>query len=130
MKRAILTSALALGALGLVAAHAAGSGSIGFGAGKVGPRAAYSQGKALTYRELACDGCPLGQGELNDDSAMRLADSLEAAYYDLAAGADADVVQALCGDGLEDCKARIEMVHYFLSRRFGPVWIKNTRGGP
>ena len=86
---------------------------------KLSPRAAYAQGKALTFKELVCDGCPLQKNELDADRARSLAASLEAAYDGEKAGTpDDDAVQALCGEGVEDCKLRMETVHYFLSRRY------------
>ncbi len=119
MNRKILTVALGLAAFALAAAYAAGSGSIGVGAGKLSPRAAYSQGKALTFSELVCDDCPVGRDELDKDRAMSLTASLEAAYEgEMAGSPDDDAVQALCAEGVEDCKLRMELVHYFLSRRF------------
>ena len=119
MIRTILAGALLAAGLGTVSLSEAASGSIGVGAGKLSPRAAYAQGKALTFRELVCDGCPLQKSELDKDRAMSLSRSLEAAYDGEKAGtADDDAVQALCGEGVEDCKLRMETVHYFLSRRY------------
>ncbi|MCY4511400.1 MAG: hypothetical protein OXG35_31220, partial [Acidobacteria bacterium] len=59
MKRLVLSAIVLAAGVGLFQASASASGSIGPGPGKVSPRAAYSQGKALTFRELVCDGCPL-----------------------------------------------------------------------
>ncbi len=59
------------------------------------------------------------RNELDGDRAMGLVASLEAAYDGAGAGsADDEAVQALCGEGVEDCQLRMEKVHYFLSRRF------------
>ena len=119
MIRTILLGALLAFGLGTPLPSEAASGSIGVGAGKLSPRAAYAQGKALTFQTLVCDGCPLQKSELNKNRAMSLTQSLEAAYEDRKAGtADDEVVQALCGEGVEDCKLRMETVHYFLTRRF------------
>ena len=119
MIRTILAGALLTAGLGTLSLTEAASGSIGVGAGKLSPRAAYAQGKALTFSELVCDGCPLQKNELDKDRAMSLTRSLEAAYEGEKAGtADDDAVQALCGAGVEDCKLRMETVHYFLTRRF------------
>lgn len=119
MIRTILAGALLTAGLGGAALTEAASGSIGVGAGKLSPRAAYAQGKALTFKELVCDGCPLGKNELDKERAMSLTRSLEAAYEGEKAGtADDEAVQVLCGAGVEDCKLRMETVHYFLSRRF------------
>ncbi len=119
MIRTILAGALLTAGLGTLSLTEAASGSIGVGAGKLSPRAAYAQGKALTFKELVCDGCPLQKNELDKDRAMSLTRSLEAAYEGEKAGtADDEAIQALCGAGVEDCKLRMETVHYFLSRRF------------
>ncbi len=119
MRRKAFLTALGLAALGAGAAYAAGSGSIGIGAGKLSPRAAYSQGKALTFKDLVCDGCPVALSELDKERATSLTASLEAAYDGGTTGSPDDgAVQALCGEGVEDCQLRMELVHYFLSRRF------------
>ena len=119
MIRAILTGILLTAGLGTMSLSEAASGSIGVGAGKLSPRAAYAQGKALTFQELVCDDCPLQKGELDKDRARSLTESLEAAYEGEQAGtADDDAVQALCGEGVDDCKLRMETVHYFLTRRY------------
>ena len=45
--------------------------------------------------------------------------SLEAAYDGNETGSpDDEAVQALCGPGVDDCNVRMEVVHYFLTRRF------------
>lgn len=120
MLRTIFAGALLAAGLALLPAAGAASGSIGVGAGKLSPRAAYAQGKALTYSELACnDGCPLAKNELDADRARSLTASLEAAYDGETTGSpDDEAVGALCGEGVEDCNLRMETVHYFLSRRF------------
>ncbi|MCY4600438.1 MAG: hypothetical protein OXF27_11030 [Acidobacteria bacterium] len=98
------------------------SGSIGTGAGKVSPRAAYSQGKALTFNEIVCDDCPIQKDELDRDRAESLTASLQAVYEGGQAQAgDADAVRALCAGATaddEDCALKMELVHYFLSRRY------------
>ena len=103
--------------------HSAGaSGSIGTGAGKVSPRAAYSQGKALTFNEMVCDDCPLQKDDLNRERAESLTASLQAVYEGgQAQPGDGDAVRALCGGATvddEDCALRMELVHYFLTRRY------------
>jgi hypothetical protein len=119
MIRTIVAGALLAAGMGTASLSDAASGSIGVGAGKLSPRAAYAQGKALTFQELVCDGCPLQKNELSKDRARSLTRSLEAAYEGEKAGtADDDAIQALCGAGIEDCKLRMETVHYFLTRRF------------
>ena len=113
--------ALAAG-LWLIPGLVEASGSIGTGAGKVSPRAAYSQGKALTFNEMVCDDCPLQKSELDRDRAASLTASLQAVYEGGQAEAgDAAAVQALCGGATaddEECALRMELVHYFLSRRY------------
>ena len=107
----------------LCAGSVEASGSIGTGAGKVSPRAAYSQGKALTFNEMVCNDCPLQKGDLDRERAASLTASLQAVYEGgQAAAGDAEAVRALCGGGAtaddEECALRMELVHYFLSRRY------------
>lgn len=121
MPRYIRPGILLAAGIGLFHMTAAASGSIGPGAGKVSPRAAYSQGKALTFNELACGDCPLPRNALDRDRARRLTASIEAVYEGGATGtADDDAVRALCGGAaLEDgCALKLELVHYFLTRRY------------
>ncbi len=120
MLRTILAGILLAAGLAVLPSAGSASGSIGVGAGKLSPRAAYAQGKALTYSELVCDDeCPLAKSELDADRARSLTASLEAAYDGETTGTpDDEAVQALCGEGVEDCNLRMETVHYFLSRRF------------
>ena len=95
------------------------SGSIGPGSGKISPRAAYAQGKALTFDVLVCDSCPVRKNELDRARAQSLADSLEAVHDGKSTGSpDDEAVKAVCGVGTDGCKVRMEVVHYFLSRRF------------
>ena len=98
------------------------SGSVGPGAGKVSPRAAYSQGKSLTFDLLVCDSCPLSRSELDRDRARSLTASLVAVHDGNESGSsDDEAVSALCSDGAlqgEDCKLKMELVHYYLTRRF------------
>lgn len=116
MLRLLGLSALCAAAAGLFCADVWASGSIGPGAGKISPRAAYSQGKKLTFDALVCGGCPLRMNELNAARARSLTASLETAH----GGGDTDdpAVQALCGAKVDDCEVRMEVVHYYLTRRF------------
>ena len=117
MIRSVCLGALLAAAVGLVYTSAAASGSIGPGPGKISPRAAYSQGKKLTFDALACDGCPLQRNDLDADRARSLTASLEAAYEGSETGSpDDQAVRVLCGPGVDDCN--MEVVHYFLTRRF------------
>ena len=119
MIRSLCLGALFAAALGFVYTSVTASGSIGPGPGKISPRAAYSQGKKLTFDALACDGCPLQRNELDADRARSLTASLEAACEGNATSpADDDAVQAVRGPGSDDCNVRMEVVHYFLTRRF------------
>ena len=123
MTRNICLGVLLAAGIGLFHLSVEASGSIGPGAGKVSPRAAYSQGKALTFNELACGGCPLERNELDRDRAVSLTASLEAVYEGGATGtADDEAVRALCGGATaaedEDCALKMELVHYFLTRRY------------
>ncbi len=118
MKRWILFVVVLVAGVGLFRASVSASGSIGPGAGKVSPRAAYSQGKALTFRELACDTCPLQRGELDRDRARSLTASMEAVYEGNSTGSrDDEAVRALCA-GSGDCNLKLELIHYFLTRRY------------
>ena len=107
---------------GLFQVSVSASGSVGPGAGKVSPRAAYSQGKALTFDQLVCGSCPLSKGELDRDRARSLTASLVAVHDGNETGSSDDkAVAALCGDGAvrdNDCKLKMELVHYYLTRRF------------
>ena len=122
MKRSLLLGVLLAAGIGLFHLSAEASGSIGPGAGKISPRAAYSQGKALTFDVLVCNNCPLQKGDLDRDRALSLTASLEAGYEGNQTGtADDEAVQALCGGGSvqgEECTLRMELVHYFLTRRY------------
>lgn len=119
MIRLLSLGALCAAAIGTFCITVWASGSIGPGAGKISPRAAYSQGKKLTFDALVCAGCPLEKNELDADRAKSLTASLEAAYEGNGKkSSDDPVVQALCGPGVDDCAVRMEVVHYYLSRRF------------
>ena len=122
MLRLVNLGVLLTAGIWLMSDSAGASGSIGTGAGKVSPRAAYSQGKALTFNEMVCDDCPLQKNELNRERAASLTASLLAVYDGgQAAAGDTEAVQALCGDMTvedEDCALKMELVHYFLSRRY------------
>ena len=119
MIRSFCLGALFAAAVGFVCTSVLASGSIGPGPGKISPRAAYSQGKKLTFDALACGDCPLQRNELDADRARSLTASLEAAYDGNTTGSPDDrAVQALCGPGVDDCNIRMEVVHYFLTRRY------------
>ena len=118
MMRSIFLGLLLAGGIGLLHVSAEASGSIGPGAGKISPRAAYSQGKALTFDVLVCDDCPIQRSELDRDRARSLTASLEAAYEGGETGSPDDAaVQVLCA-GADDCQLKMELVHYFLTRRY------------
>ena len=123
MSRTVLAiTLLAIGAGWLSPGAASASGSVGPGAGKVSPKAAYSQGKALTFDLLACASCPLSRDELDRERARSLTASLVAVHGGKQTGSsDDESVAKICGgrsvaDG--DCKLKMELVHYFLTRRF------------
>ena len=106
---------------GFTAPAIAPSGSIGTGPGQISPRKAYAQGKSLTFKVLACKGCPIEKSELDRDRAISLAASLEAVYAEEETGSPYDeAVKGLCGPDTEedDCGIRMEVVHYFLTRRY------------
>ena len=122
MKRYFVLAVLLAAGVAFVHGSAEASGSIGTGAGKVSPRAAYSQGKALTFDLLVCDSCPVQRGELDQERAVSLTASLVAVFDGNTTGsADDEAVTAVCGGDAvqgEECNLRMELVHYFLSRRF------------
>lgn len=122
MKRCFFLAVLLAAGIFLVQGSAEASGSIGAGAGKVSPRAAYSQGKALTFDLLVCDSCPVQRDELDRDRAVSLTASLVAVFDGNETGSpDDEAVTAVCGGGAvqgEECNLRMELVHYFLSRRY------------
>ena len=116
MKRLMFLSVLLGAGILVFQGWAEASGSIGAGAGKVSPRAAYSQGKALTFDTLVCNNCPVRR--LDRDRAESLRTSLETAH---SAGDATAEVTALCGGGAvqgDDCTLRLELVYYFLTRRY------------
>jgi len=116
MKRSMFLGVLFAAGVLLVHGWAEASGSIGAGAGKVSPRAAYSQGKALTFDTLVCSGCPVQR--LDRDRAATLRTDLEAAH---SAGDATEEVTALCGGAAvqgDECTLRLELVYYFLTRRY------------
>jgi len=119
MIRSICLALLLTATVGFAPTPVPPSGSIGHGPGQISPRKAYSQGKALTFKVLVCDDCPLQKNELDRDRALSLTASLAAVYEGEETGSpDDEAVQALCGPEVEDCGIRMEVVHYFLSRRF------------
>jgi hypothetical protein len=116
MKRFVLLGALLVASLVLFHASAEASGSIGAGAGKVSPRAAYSQGKALTFDALVCNDCPVQRLDRNRAESLRA--DLEAAH---SAGDATAEVTALCGGAAvqgDECTLKMELVYYFLTRRY------------
>ncbi len=116
MKRSVFLGVLLAVAVLLVHGWAEASGSIGAGAGKVSPRAAYSQGKALTFDALVCNDCPVQR--LDRTRAETLRADLEAAH---AAGDVTAEVTALCGGAAvqgDECTLKLELVYYFLTRRY------------
>ena len=121
MIRSVCVIAVAILLAGFVPPAIAPSGSIGTGPGQISPRKAYAQGKSLTFNKLACRSCPIQQSELDRDRAMSLAASLEAVYAEEETGSSDDMlVKSLCDADSEadECGIRMEVVHYFLTRRF------------
>ena len=117
--RPLCLALLLTAAVGFAHTPVSPSGSIGTGPGQISPRKAYSQGKALTFKLLVCGDCPLEKSELDRERALSLTASLEAVYEGEETGSpDDEAVQALCEAGVDDCDIRMEVVHYFLSRRF------------
>ena len=116
MKRTVFLSVLLVVGIALFHGWAEASGSIGTGAGKVSPRAAYSQGKALTFDTLVCGDCPVQRLDRNRAESLRA--DLEAAH---GAGDATAEVTALCGGAAvqgDECTLKLELVYYFLTRRY------------
>ena len=116
MKRSLLMYVVLAGGILLLHASVEASGSIGTGAGKVSPRAAYSQGKALTFDTLVCGDCPVQRLDRNRAESLRA--DLEAAH---SAGDATAEVAALCGGAAvqgDECTLKLELVYYFLTRRY------------
>ena len=116
MRQSILLGVLLAAGILLLHGWAEASGSIGTGAGKVSPRAAYSQGKALTFDTLVCGDCPVQR--LDRSRAESLRADLEAAH---SAGNGTAEVTALCGSAAvqgDECTLKLELVYYFLTRRY------------
>ncbi len=67
-------AAVAILASGM-ASQSMASGSFGGGSG-FGPQNAYNLGKAVFYKKLACDGCPVENTQLDSESAGELIDKL------------------------------------------------------
>ena len=116
MIRTTFLAVLLAAGIGLLHGSVEASGSIGAGAGKVSPRAAYSQGKALTFDTLVCNGCPVQRLDRNRAESLRT--DLEAAH---SAGDATSEVTALCGGAAvqgDECTLKLELVYYFLTRRY------------
>ena len=116
MKQLIVICAIVAAGAVVLQDAAEASGSIGAGGGKVSPRAAYSQGKSLTYDLLVCNSCPVRR--LDRERAETLRAGLEEAH---SAGNATANVKALCGEAEvkgDECTLKLEVVHYFLTRRF------------
>lgn len=95
----------------LLSSTALASGSITAG-GAISPRDAYVQGKALTFKKLVCNGCPIERGALDRARAESLKNSLEARDEATKPGTEDDAHIAV----LE--REEQEVVHYFLTRRY------------
>ena len=115
--------AAALGLAGFMTqAPLLASGSIAAGRG-ISPRAAYTQGKALTFEKLVCVSCPLQKADLNRERARSLKDSLEARDEAQKPGTpDDEHIKVLCpAAGADACEGRPdeqELVHAYLTRRY------------
>ena len=114
---------VALGLVGfMMQAPLLASGSIAAGRG-VSPRAAYTQGKALTFKKLVCGSCPLRKADLNRERAQNLKNSLEARDEAQKPGTpDDEHIKVLCpAAGAAACEGKPdeqELVHYYLTRRY------------
>ena len=121
MKRSICLAVLVAAVLGLQSEVLA-SGSVGPGNSNVSARGAYTTGKALVFRELACRDCPLERRELNRQRARSLKASLEAAFAEEKPGTpDDDHIKVLCTGKVQsarECAARLQYVVAYLDRRY------------
>ena len=118
MSRSLCLGILVTAIAGFVCAEAYASGSVGPG-GKMTMRGAYSLGKSIMFRELVCRTCPIKRRGFNRERARSLSDSLSAAFKtDKPGTPDDDIVQGLCSSSDESCVIKIELVHYYIKRRF------------
>jgi hypothetical protein len=117
--RLICLGVLLVAGIALVSVPASASGSVAPGGGKINTRAAYSLGKSIAFRELVCRTCPITRRELNRARARSLKDSLESAFDENKVSTpDDEHVKVLCNGKAEDCAARLELVNYYLTRRY------------
>lgn len=100
-----------LGAGVLLQSSVLASGSITAG-GAISLRDAYTQGKALTFKKVACSTCPIERGALDRERAQSLKNSLEARDEAVKPGTEDDEHI----DVLE--RDEQELVHYYLTRRY------------
>ena len=118
MGRSLCLGFLLAVAAGLVSEDVDASGSVTPG-GILTTRGAYSLGKAITFRELVCGTCLIQRRELNRRRAQSLLDSLAAAFDASKPGTlDDDSIKALCSSADENCAMKVELVHYYLKRRY------------
>ena len=118
MQRSLCLGILLAVAAAFASFETAASGSVGPGS-ILNERGAYALGKALTFRELVCRTCPIQRLELNHNRARSLLASLAAAFEDIKPGTpDDDNIKALCSGTDENCAVKVELVHYYLQRRY------------
>lgn len=99
----------------VLAAPALASGSAGPGA-SAGGRGDYAHGKAITFRQLVCDGCPISRAGFNRDRAATVKQSIDAA---LTGGSPTDELRAFCAAGdRSECAQKLRLVQRFLERRY------------
>ena len=120
MRRLICLGVLLVAGMAVVSSvPASASGSVTPGGGKINTRAAYALGKSITFRELVCRTCPISRRELNRARARSLKDSLESAFDENKVSTpDDEHVKVLCDGKAEGCAARLELVNYYLTRRY------------
>ena len=108
-------------ALGGLAGDALASGSVGPGATNLSGQGAYSVGKALVFRTMACRTCPMQRQDFDRARARSLKGNLVAVLEDGAGGWDDRSVQALCDVGIRGsarCDERVRSVLTYLDRRY------------
>lgn len=119
MRRLICLGVLLAAGIAVVSVPAYASGSVTPSSGKINTRAAYALGKSITFRELVCRTCPISRRELNRARARSLKDSLESAFDENKVSTpDDEHVKTLCKGKSEGCAARLELVNYYLTRRY------------
>ncbi len=114
MSRLLCLSVL-FAACGGLGGSALASGSAGPGA-KAGGPGEYAHGKAVTFRQLICEGCPISRAGFNRDRASQVQQSIDSA---LGGGAPTDELRTFCAAGERgECAEKLRLAQRFLKRRY------------